>query len=85
MHFSNTKKWHVKAAACASMFALSVFGFGVSAQAADPDMAVDAIKTATPIKHVIRSRLERRYISTEEQLKSAVANAGESARRCKRN
>jgi phospholipase C len=36
------------------MFALSVFGFGASAQAgADPDNAVDAIKTATPIKHVI--------------------------------
>jgi phospholipase C len=53
MHFRNTRKWHAKVAACVSMFTLSVFGFGVSAQAADPDRAVDAIKTATPIKHVI--------------------------------
>jgi len=35
------------------MFALTVLGFGISAHAADPDRAVDAIKTATPIKHVI--------------------------------
>jgi len=35
------------------MFAVSVFGFGASAQAADPVKAVDTIKTATPIKHVI--------------------------------
>ena len=53
MHFSNARKWHAKAAACASMFALTFFDFGGSAQAADPDRAVDAIKTATPIKHVI--------------------------------
>ncbi len=35
------------------MLAVSVFGFGASAQAADPVKAVDTIKTATPIKHVI--------------------------------
>jgi phospholipase C len=36
------------------MLALSIFGFAASAQAqGDPDNAVDAIKTATPIKHVI--------------------------------
>jgi phospholipase C len=44
----------VKATACALTFAISVFGFGAPAQAAnDPDNPVDAIKTATPIKHVI--------------------------------
>src|SRR6185437_11013845 len=40
--------------ACTSILALSVFGLGASAQAqADPDKAVDSIKTETPIKHVI--------------------------------
>jgi phospholipase C len=54
MHTNDTGKSRAKAAACASMFALSVFGFGAAAQAAaDPDNAVDAIQTATPIKHVI--------------------------------
>ena len=54
MYLSDRKKWRAKTTACASMLALLVFGFGSSAQAAaDPDKAVDAIKTATPIKHVI--------------------------------
>ena len=53
MHLNDTRKWRARAAACASMFAVSVFGFGASAQAADPVKAVDTIKTATPIKHVI--------------------------------
>jgi phospholipase C len=53
MHPTNKSKWRAKAAACASMFALSVFGFGASVQAADPDKAVDAIRTTSPIKHVI--------------------------------
>jgi len=54
MHTSDKGKWRTKAAACGSVFALSVFGFGASVQAGtDPDQAVDAIKTATPIKHVI--------------------------------
>ncbi len=53
MHPTNKGMWRAKAAACASAFALAVFGFGASVQAADPDKSVDAIKTATPIKHVI--------------------------------
>jgi phospholipase C len=54
MHRSDTRKWRAKTMACASLLALSVFGLGSSAQAqADPDNAVDTIRTATPIKHVI--------------------------------
>ena len=54
MHRSDTRKWRAKTIACASILAFSVFGLGSSAQAqADPDKAVDSIKTATPIKHVI--------------------------------
>src|SRR5579863_993913 len=49
----NKSKWRPKLAACASVLALSVFGFGASVQAADPDKAVDQLKTASPIKHVI--------------------------------
>src|SRR5215467_8224924 len=56
MHRSDKRKWRAKNIACASILALSVFGLGASNQAqaqADPDRAVDSIKTATPIKHVI--------------------------------
>jgi phospholipase C len=58
VHFSNARKWPAKAAARVFIVALSVLGFGGSAQAADPDRAVDprghdAVQTATPIKHVI--------------------------------
>ncbi|HEY6352451.1 MAG TPA: alkaline phosphatase family protein [Candidatus Angelobacter sp.] len=54
MHRSDTRKWRAKTIACASVLALSIFGLRSSAQAqADPDKAVDKIKTATPIKHVI--------------------------------
>ncbi len=54
MHRSDTRKWRAKTIACASILAFSVFGLGSSAQAqADSDKAVDSIKTATPIKHVI--------------------------------
>ena len=54
MSSRDTKTWLVKTTACALTFAMSVFGFGAPAQAAnDPDTSVDAIKTATPIKHVI--------------------------------
>jgi len=54
MHFSNTRKWRTRVAACASMFVLSILGLGSSARAqSDPDNPVDAIPTATPIKHVI--------------------------------
>ncbi|HEX4169467.1 MAG TPA: hypothetical protein VHZ55_28735 [Bryobacteraceae bacterium] len=51
---SNARTWLTKTTAGASLFALTVSGFGAPAQAgADPDNAVDSIKTATPIKHVI--------------------------------
>ncbi len=54
MHRSDTRKWRATTIACASILAFSVFGLGASAQAqADPDKAVDSIKTVTPIKHVI--------------------------------
>src|SRR5579871_2246994 len=53
MHPIETKKLRAKAAAGAALFALSLFYLAASAQAADPDKSVDAIKTATPIKHVI--------------------------------
>jgi hypothetical protein len=46
----------MKSTAYALTLARSVLGFGTAAQAqagADPDKAVDAIPTATPIKHVI--------------------------------
>lgn len=45
--------WYTRLAACASATALSALGLSAAAQAADPDFSVDAIKTATPIKHVI--------------------------------
>jgi hypothetical protein len=49
-----TRKWRAKVTACALTFAVSFFGLGAPAQAAnDQDSAADAIKTATPIKHVI--------------------------------
>jgi len=54
MHKNGAGNWPARAAACAFLFAVSVFGFGSSARAGnDPDKAVDKIKTATPIKHVI--------------------------------
>jgi hypothetical protein len=63
MHLSGTGNWRAKAAA--PILALSIVGFGASAQAgADPDNPVDLIKTATPIKHVII------YRRRESQLRS---------------
>src|SRR5690242_15322861 len=54
MRRSDIGKWRSKAISCASIFALSISGFGPSAQAqTDSDRAVDRIPTATPIKHVI--------------------------------
>jgi len=49
------RKMHCRfrVAACASVLGLTVVGFGSASHAADPDKAVDAIKTASPIKHVI--------------------------------
>lgn len=54
MRRSDIGKWRSKAISCASIFALSISGFGPSAQAqTDSDRAVDRIPTASPIKHVI--------------------------------
>ena len=49
MHSGKIRKWHEKATAHMLTFAISFLGFGVSAS----DKPVNAIKTATPIKHVI--------------------------------
>ena len=55
MHCGNTGK--LRAKTTAFILALSILGFGASAAQAqagsDPDNPVDAIPTATPIKHVI--------------------------------
>jgi phospholipase C len=54
MHPSKTRSWLEKVTAYTLMFAISVLGFGSPARSGDdPDSVVDAIKTATPIKHVI--------------------------------
>jgi phospholipase C len=54
MYPNNMRIWRTKISACASATALSALGLAASANAAtDPDNSVDAIKTATPIKHVI--------------------------------
>src|SRR5438270_13940418 len=49
MHPNYIRRWRANSIACSSLiWALSVSAFG-----ADPDKAVEAIQTATPIKHVI--------------------------------
>ena len=54
MQTNGAGKWRARAFACAFIFAGSLFGFSSRANAQhDPDNAVDRIKTATPIKHVI--------------------------------
>ena len=54
MHSNDARKWSAKVTASALMFAISFLGFGAPARAGnDPDNPVHAIKTATPIKHVI--------------------------------
>jgi hypothetical protein len=54
MKFSDPRKWQAKATACLLMIAISLFGFGAPARAGDDqDNECDAIKTATPIKHVV--------------------------------
>ena len=54
MHAVDIRKRRATAAQRAPMFAVLVLGFGASALAGtDPDNAVDSIKTATPIKHVV--------------------------------
>jgi phospholipase C len=50
-HF--TRSWRTKIAAGTSAAALSAFALSASVQAADPNTPVAALKTATPIKHVI--------------------------------
>jgi phospholipase C len=48
------RKWGLKGATCASVIALSLLGMDTVSRAADgPDRAVDALRTASPIKHVI--------------------------------
>jgi phospholipase C len=53
MLLQSPKFSYPKLAACASATALSALCWSAAAQAADPDASVDAIQTATPIKHVI--------------------------------
>jgi phospholipase C len=54
MHRSDTGKWLAKAFLCALMFIALTLGLAAPSQAqTDPDKAVDKIRTATPIKHVI--------------------------------
>src|SRR5215470_15056061 len=54
MHRRDTGKLRARIFYCASMFVALILGLGTLAQAqTDPDKAVDKIRTATPIKHVI--------------------------------
>ena len=54
MHRSERRKWQEQFTACALTFALLCFSLGAPAKAGDDlDKSADAIKTATPIKHVI--------------------------------
>src|SRR6202045_2055386 len=53
MHSHFTRTWRTKIAAGTSAAVLSAFALIASLQAAEPNTPVDAIKTATPIKHVI--------------------------------
>src|SRR5258708_19752714 len=46
-------EWCEKFAACAAATAISAMGFSAAAQAAESGNAVNAIRTASPIKHVI--------------------------------
>ena len=56
----------------ASISTLAAIGLSHSAHAADPDKAVDAIKTASPIKHVI-------IIVGEAVLMASTALSGSAA------
>src|SRR2546423_11341522 len=53
MHSHFTGPWRTRIPAVASAAMLCAFASTAPAQAADPDAPVDAIRTATPIKHVI--------------------------------
>jgi len=46
-------EWCARFAACASATAISAMGFSAAAQAADSSSTLEAIRTASPIKHVI--------------------------------
>jgi len=48
-----SQRWRRKLATLTSAIVLAAFGYAATAHAAGPDKAVDALKTATPIKHVI--------------------------------
>jgi len=53
MHSHFTGTWRTRIAAGASAAMLSAFALTAPVQAADPNTPVDAIRTATPIKHVV--------------------------------
>jgi len=53
MHYGSLAGLRRRLCVGASVSVLAATGLAASAQAADPDKAVDAVKTATPIKHVI--------------------------------
>src|SRR5713101_8878952 len=53
MHYGSLAALRRRLYIGASVSVLAAIGLATSAYAADPDKAVDAIKTATPIKHVI--------------------------------
>src|SRR5262244_117805 len=53
MHYDSLAALRRRLYVGSSVSVLAAFGFAASAYAADPDKAVDAIKTATPIKHVV--------------------------------
>src|SRR5215468_3805696 len=53
MHFGSLAGVRRRLYLGASVSVLAAIGVATSAYAADPDKAVDAVKTATPIKHVV--------------------------------
>src|SRR5215475_7459746 len=53
MHYDSLAALRRRLYVGSSVSVLAAFGFAASAYAADPDKAVDIIKTATPIKHVV--------------------------------
>jgi phospholipase C len=53
MHYDSLAGLRRRLYVGASISVISAIGFAASAYAADPDKSVDAVKTATPIKHVV--------------------------------
>jgi phospholipase C len=82
MHPGETRKWHEKATAYMLTLAISLLGFGVPARAGNdgnnPDQPVDAIKTSTPIKHVIiivgENRSFDHLFATYEQISDVTSS-----------